>query len=260
MLTSADYRKRAYSALNGKWGTAALTYFLVMIIMGVCGGLSVIVVGAILGIVLAGPLQYGLYTQSLKIMRGGMPSVNDLMAAQNRFIDTFLAYIINGLLILAWSLLLIIPGIIKAYSYSMTYFVMSDHPNWDAVAARQESEKLMDGSKMKLFCLHCTFLGWFLLSILTFGILFIWVIPYMNCAVAEFYDCLLPPRATVEHTDDASSSFDIPDGNVGDDPQSVDPFDHSDMGGKNVGEEPFYVFEEEIPRDGPDDPDDKISV
>lgn len=243
MLTSADYRHRAWNALNGKWGTVAVTYFLVSIVISVCSGLSAVGVGAILAIVVAGPLEYGRSVQALNVMRGNRVDVSDIMSAQNRLPHTILAYLINGVYTFLWSLLFIIPGIIAAYSYSMTYYVMIDNPHLTPDMARRRSMELMEGNKLKLFYLHLSFIGWMFLSILTFGILLFWIAPYMQCATAEFYETIIPPRATVEHISD-----------------TIDPFDFDEKTDTDKKpDEPFYVFEEERPRDDDDNFDTNIS-
>lgn len=94
----------------------------------------------------------------------------------------------TGIFILVWMLLLIIPGIVKSYSYSMAGFIMSENPEISAKEAMEMSMKMMDGNKFRLFCLRLSFIGWMLLGILTFGIGFLWIIPYMNAATAAFYD------------------------------------------------------------------------
>lgn len=94
----------------------------------------------------------------------------------------------TGIFILLWTLLLIIPGIVKSYSYSMAGFIMSENPEISAKEAMEMSMKMMDGNKFRLFCLRLSFIGWMLLGILTFGIGFLWIIPYMNAATAAFYD------------------------------------------------------------------------
>lgn len=65
---------------------------------------------------------------------------------------------------------------------------MSENPEISAKEAMEMSMKMMDGNKFRLFCLRLSFIGWMLLGILTFGIGFLWIIPYMNAATAAFYD------------------------------------------------------------------------
>lgn len=86
-------------------------------------------------------------------------------------------------------LLLIVPGIIKGLSYSMSYFVLKDRPELSPAEAIKESMRLMNGHKADLFILQLSFIGWAILgSITVIGI--IWVIPYMYTAVAAFYEQL----------------------------------------------------------------------
>jgi uncharacterized membrane protein len=104
-------------------------------------------------------------------------------------------YIINNVFIALWSLLLVIPGIVKAYSYSMSFYILADNLGLAANDARKQSMVLMHGNKWRLFCLHLSFIGWLLLSGITFGILLLWVIPYMQTATAEFYQDLISRQA-----------------------------------------------------------------
>ena len=85
-------------------------------------------------------------------------------------------------------LLLIIPGIIAALSYSMTFYILADDNSIGAMDAIKKSKKMMDGYKWKYFCLGLRLLGWALLCVLTLGIGFLWLIPYAQVSVAKFYD------------------------------------------------------------------------
>ena len=86
-----------------------------------------------------------------------------------------------------WSLLFVIPGIVKSYAYSMAYFIKIDHPEYTATQAIDESRRIMNGNKMKLFLLDLSFIGWLILGSLCFGIGTLWVTAYMEAAHAEFY-------------------------------------------------------------------------
>ncbi len=89
-----------------------------------------------------------------------------------------------------WSLLFVIPGIIKQYSYSMAFYVLADNPELTAREALAKSKEIMQGHKLDLFVLHLSFIGWFFLVGLTFGIAAIYVIPYMSTTVANFYNSI----------------------------------------------------------------------
>lgn len=89
---------------------------------------------------------------------------------------------------LLWSLLLIIPGIVKACSYAMTPYILYDNPKLQGNAAIELSMRMMRGHKMKLCVLYLSFIGWFLLCILTLGIGFLWLKPYVQASKAAFYE------------------------------------------------------------------------
>ena len=80
----------------------------------------------------------------------------------------------------------IIPGIIKSFSYAMTYFIINDHPEYSLNQAITESRRMMDGHKMEYFILCLSFIGWFILSCITLGIGFLWLIPYFYTTSATF--------------------------------------------------------------------------
>ena len=92
--------------------------------------------------------------------------------------------------ILLLALLFVIPGLIKSYSYAMTFYIMADNPGIDGNEAITRSRQMMDGNKWRLFCLDFSFIGWIILCMLTFGILFFYVGPYMEAAHAAFYQSL----------------------------------------------------------------------
>ena len=86
-----------------------------------------------------------------------------------------------------WSLLFVIPGIVADYSYSMTDYILAEHPDMTASEAIAASKAMMAGNKWRLFCLNMSFIGWALLSIFTLGIGILWLNPYQNVSVAAFY-------------------------------------------------------------------------
>ena len=88
----------------------------------------------------------------------------------------------------SWFLLFIIPGIIKAYAYAMTYYISYDNPELSAEECINRSMKMMYGHKLDLFLLDLSFIGWILLSILTLGVGMLWVTPYMYTSRAKFYE------------------------------------------------------------------------
>ena len=118
----------------------------------------------------------------------------DLFSQFERFGTGFAQRFLRTLYTALWTLLFVVPGIIKSLSYAMTPFILEDHPELTASEAINRSKKLMDGHKMDLFILNLTFIGWGILSVLTFGIGFLFLNPYQNAAYAAFYRDISTPR------------------------------------------------------------------
>ena len=90
--------------------------------------------------------------------------------------------------IFLWSLLFVIPGIVKMYAYSMAYYIKLDHPDYGWKACIDESRQLMDGHKWEKFVLDLSFLGWIIVGSLCLGVGTLWVTPYMEATNAQFYE------------------------------------------------------------------------
>ena len=86
-----------------------------------------------------------------------------------------------------WSLLCIIPGIIAEYNYAMTPYILAENPELSPKEALQKSKEIMHGHRFELFILNLSFIGWSILSVLSCGIGFLWLVPYINASNAEFY-------------------------------------------------------------------------
>lgn len=99
--------------------------------------------------------------------------------------------IIIGIFTFLWSLLLLIPGIIKAIAYSQTFMLLKDHPEYSVFEAITESRRRMKGYKGKYFLLNLSFIGWGILCLFTLGIGFLWLAPYIYTSNATFYQNLI---------------------------------------------------------------------
>ena len=104
------------------------------------------------------------------------------------FGGTLLLGLLSSLFTFLWGLLLVVPGIVKAYSYSQAFFVKVDRPEYDWRACMDESIRLMDGHKMDLFILDLSFLGWYIVGALCIGVGTLWVYPYHMAARTKFYE------------------------------------------------------------------------
>ncbi len=102
----------------------------------------------------------------------------------NVVLTMFVRDIFNSL----WFLLFVIPGFIKVYSYRLVPYILFENPGIDPMTAITRSREMMNGHKMEAFLLDLSFIGWFILGVLSLGLgLFFWVSPYMSAAQAEFY-------------------------------------------------------------------------
>ena len=97
----------------------------------------------------------------------------------------------KNLFILLWTLLLIVPGIMKSMAYAMTEYILLDNPEISAEDAIHKSRVMMDGHKMKLFLMYLSFIGWAILCLFTLGLGFLLLVPYIETSVATFYQDLL---------------------------------------------------------------------
>jgi len=194
-MKAKDFRKSAYAKIKKKcWGTLACVELIVSVILGICAGLNRFYVGWVGSLLLGGALTYGQNYASLSAADGNTVKVDNTFIGFKHFGSSLVLNILISIFTALWSLLLIVPGIIMSLAYSMSYFILIDNPELAPNEARKQSIKLMKGYKWKLFCLRFSYIGWYLLSILTLGILFFWVNPYRRTAEAEFYRNLVAKK------------------------------------------------------------------
>ncbi|WP_455672021.1 DUF975 family protein [Phocaeicola sp.] len=193
MKRNSEYRNQAVDALTGNWVSAAVITLVYAVIMGIFGMPSQIAPSLwtssfnLISILLL-PLTYGYGILFLNLIRGTKPDLGPLFDGFKDFGRIFLTLLLQGVYILLWTLLLFIPGIIKAYSYRMTVFILKDEPALANNAAIERSMAMMQGHKMKLFLLDLSFIGWAILCCFTLGIGFLFLTPYMSAAHAAFYE------------------------------------------------------------------------
>lgn len=115
--------------------------------------------------------------------------------------------VLNTILCALWTILLVVPGIIKGLAYSMYPYVFRDEPDLSVWQTLKKSEAIMKGYKGKLFLMYLSFVGWFILGAFTFGILYIWLTPYVMTSTVKFYDDVR--RAYYNGNDPARPVFSI---------------------------------------------------
>ena len=212
MKTNQDYKNEALAALKGNWTPAAVATFVYVLVALLCtggGGLdsvfqfspgtivSVAGVSLLLAFFIIGPVEIGyvnsmrrLYEEGNREMASGM-----FEFAFRNYLHIVWTYFVMAVKILLWALLLIVPGIIKSFSYAMTPYILVEHPEYSASEAINASCELMRGHKWDLFCLYLSFIGWTFLSVITCCIGFFWLEPYLSVSQAAFYKDLKACKA-----------------------------------------------------------------
>lgn len=187
MKFSADYRALALDALRGRWKTAVLAGLIASLLganivsssdrvisnmsqnangdtpgfaglfsTGSGGVLAVLVVcilaWAVFTVIVGGAVRLGYARFNLNLADGRDAALSDLASQKHRLWDGFCMNFLQGLYVALWSLLLFIPGVVKAYSYAMTPYIMAEHPGLTANEAITESRRIMDGNKWRLLC------------------------------------------------------------------------------------------------------------
>lgn len=202
MRSFSEMKNSALKVLDGNWGQyvgLTFVFYVITIVVSVVAGGDPRhpnplhnTLGLVASLALI-PLSYGFAVLFLNAFRGWGERVrmSNLFDGYRDFGRVFLTLLIQGIYTVLWSLLFVIPGIIKALSYTMTVFVLNDEPGLSYDAAITRSSKLMDGHKLDFFLFSLSFIGWWLLSLLTFGIGFLWLVPYYSTAKAAFYHELL---------------------------------------------------------------------
>lgn len=184
--TISELKEEAKQRLSGNWGTAVLVTLIYLAISILIGSFENI--GSFIQFLITGPLTLGLAGFYLLLTRQQGVKLENMFDGFKNYVPSLLAYLLTTIFTLLWTLLLIIPGIIAALRYSLTYYILNDQPQMKVMDAIQLSSDMMQGYKGKLFLLLLSFIGWYVLAIITFGIGLLWVIPYVEATRAQFYE------------------------------------------------------------------------
>ncbi len=141
----------------------------------------------IISFIIVPAFKLGIHRLYLNLAKGEKPSTDKFLSGVNSLGKAFFLELLMDVFTFLWTLLLIVPGIIKSISYSMSFYVLSENPDMTAQEALNESKRLMDGHKMDYFILTLSFFWWYLLEGLTFGLAAIYVYPYISATTANFY-------------------------------------------------------------------------
>lgn len=155
------------------------------------GGFTYIMIAAlVMGVIyfiLGSVIKVGYAKFNLNLVDRAEGSFENLFEYFTYWKTTATAKLLMGIFILFWTLCFIVPGIIASYSYAMTEYVLAEHPEISASEAMRRSKQMMEGNRLRLFCLHFSFIGWDILCSFTLGIGNFWLTPYKEAATAVFY-------------------------------------------------------------------------
>lgn len=205
MISRTELKEKAKESLKGKYGEAIkITLLLFAISFGIgfifgfivaltnmdTEGMAYNLISNIIEIVISGLFTFGYLSFFVKISRDEDVTYNELFSKTNMFFIFIIASLLVGCFTVLGTICFIIPGIIIALSLSLTFYILLDNPEMDIMSALKKSREMMKGHKAELFVLQLSFLGWAILGIFTFGILYLWLIPYMSVTQANFYNKL----------------------------------------------------------------------
>ncbi len=193
MPKSKIIRQKAKATLDNKpfksgWLWPLLILMIQSAVISALGSLS-LVVSAVIGVASA------TYFMALARRTAEAGSIKTyFLAYRHKIGSNIVLSVIQGLDLLLWGFVPFM-GIIKHYSYAMTYYIKVENPDLTANEVITKSREMMFGYKWKLFCLDLSFIGWYLLELITLGVASLWIAPYKAAAYAHFYEELKEIRA-----------------------------------------------------------------
>lgn len=187
MFTRAEIKAAAKSQIKGNIGILFLITLVFIIAASIVS--SIPALGALVVMVASPAIGISFCMIYLELVNyGTKPAFGDLLKGFDVFGKALWLNILISIFTYLWSLLFIIPGIIKALSYSMSSYILAENPHMTAREALKESKEIMHGHKSDLFVLYLSFIGWLLLVSVTFGLAAIYVEPYMQATLVNFYN------------------------------------------------------------------------
>ena len=194
-------RAKAWNAMRDKWGQAAVATLIIYIAYLLVCALSALVplLGLLVILFVLSVVSVGIYFIFWDVYLGkGNVEVKTVLEPLQDYGRYLGGVLLTFIYVLLWSLLFYIPGIIKLFSYSMTFYIMRENPGMKGEQAIRRSMAMMKGHKMDLFLLMLSFIGWIRLGMITLGIAYLWIYPYIYTALSAFYEELKKDYAARE--------------------------------------------------------------
>lgn len=203
MYDRAYLKEQAKKSLTGNWLMGAIICFIVTAVSGLISAIPGY--GVFIGLVVLGPLNFGVSYTFLSFSRNnGKLEIESLFKGFNSdfFSKAFFLNLLKNVYIFLWALLFIIPGIVKAYSYYMSNYILADHPDYTPKECIEKSREMMEGHKLELFVQHLSFLGWAILCIFTLGVGGFFLSAYIYTTEANFYNNIMgEPLPNINYND-----------------------------------------------------------
>lgn len=182
----SQLKQRSKEQIKGKLGKLFLVSCISSLLAGAMG--APIYAMLLFSVILVSPaLAMGMNKVYLALASGEGLKMERLLDGFDHWWAAFKVQFLSSLYKGLWSMLFVIPGIVKHFSYAMAPFIIAENPELDADDAITLSRKMMKGYKWKLFTLEFSFIGWHLLNMYTAGIASIYVSPYLSAARTNFY-------------------------------------------------------------------------
>ena len=185
MFTRQEVKEISKVQLKGRWGVVGGIFLIITILM--IGVQFIPYIGLLGFYLIVGAFTLSDSIVSFKVIDKQPLGIEDAFSGFQNLGKAIGLFLWQLLWIYLWALLFIIPGIIKSYSYCMSFYILADHPEISVREAMNESKRITQGHKMDIFILQLSFLGWGILAALTFGIGYFWLIPYKQVTMANTY-------------------------------------------------------------------------
>ncbi len=189
-ISNSEIRAKAREALGGNiFGKTWLLSLVAVAVASLVINLASQISCGIGTFLISGPIYVGVHIAFLRLVRRERDmQIGSIFEGCNDFGSNLMVGVMYTLIVSLWTMLFIIPGIVKSYSYALVYYIKADHPEYGWRECLDESAKMMNGNRMRLFKLNISFIGWMLLATLACGIGTLWVSPYMQASTAVFYE------------------------------------------------------------------------
>ncbi len=187
MINRLELKTNAKNVLKSFYWMSVLAFLIVSAIGTVCGYLYFLAIAALFLIV--NPIRIGYTKYRLQCARGDCNIKHLFFAFGSSYLNIVKVTALETAFLFLWSLLLVIPGIVKSYEYMMIDYLLAEDPNIDWSEAFRISKQMMYGYKWQAFVLSLSFIGWAILASVTV-VGFVFLRPYIDATNTQLYLCL----------------------------------------------------------------------